>query len=519
LTKRQCLTCAYFEKAPTDGFGWCHHPTRKSTSDIKIYIRAASIDCRNDWNHDLYEAAATFTGTVDFGPKSGSGPLAPANIDDMVFLTANHRAGAEGADAAPAQGSAVDLVIREESAIDPPSLAPRGSIRMGAVRRAHQQVLAERQVDRFADGAPPAPDGGFSTPVQTTAPAPSVEDRVYEADRLVGGQGASYSATRPVFSPVPPVRRSEMDRSIPTKIAIYPGDEDRFSSVPKPIDGLAIPVAPPRESGEGVIRSSFTEYDHAEDVWPAEPKPTPRVQTATVAADDRPVLDRRPANEEAPLLDARAVDSPDVDLEATAEPEFVDDGQVQDYAPPSRRHGRRGGLFRARRKPVVEPLDDNDEIWDDIPEVTAVERAVDVRISVPPLERRIEPVVERKPEPAIEQNSNGFADLREPLQTALWANVPRMCRTCRDFRPAETGDRGWCTNKWAFNHRRMVDADEMPCESSVGCWWLPHDDIWLEIGDISAHGQPTPLLDLWLGQRHGRDLDLEEGPVRRRQRG
>jgi hypothetical protein len=87
--------------------------------------------------------------------------------------------------------------------------------------------------------------------------------------------------------------------------------------------------------------------------------------------------------------------------------------------------------------------------------------------------------------------------------------VPRMCKTCRDFRPADSGERGWCTNSWAFTHRRMVDADELPCESSLGCWWLPHDEIWLATADAAAHSQPTPLVDQWLGRR--------EAAMRRRQ--
>jgi hypothetical protein len=62
----------------------------------------------------------------------------------------------------------------------------------------------------------------------------------------------------------------------------------------------------------------------------------------------------------------------------------------------------------------------------------------------------------------------------------LAPELPRICRTCRDFRPAEGGDRGWCANEWAFSHRRVVGAaDEVPCESTLGHWWLPVDEIWL----------------------------------------
>ncbi|MBA2520365.1 MAG: hypothetical protein H0V24_11920, partial [Chloroflexia bacterium] len=56
----------------------------------------------------------------------------------------------------------------------------------------------------------------------------------------------------------------------------------------------------------------------------------------------------------------------------------------------------------------------------------------------------------------------------------LSAHLPRVCQNCRDYRPAEAGNRGWCANPWAFSHRRMVAADdEIPCDGTLGHWWLP----------------------------------------------
>ncbi len=76
--------------------------------------------------------------------------------------------------------------------------------------------------------------------------------------------------------------------------------------------------------------------------------------------------------------------------------------------------------------------------------------------------------------------------------------LERICQTCRDFRPADNGERGWCNNKWAFNHRRMVDADDLACRNSLGSWWTPKDDVWRRDGDISRHAQQTPRVDQWL---------------------
>jgi hypothetical protein len=156
-----------------------------------------------------------------------------------------------------------------------------------------------------------------------------------------------------------------------------------------------------------------------------------------------------------------------------------------------RGEGRRtdvGGWRRADRRaparPKSQPPEAIEDLWIDQPVVPVVGDDVVVDLS---------PVIEIAPD------------------------VPRMCRTCRDFRPADSGGRGWCTNKWAFSHRRMVDADELPCETSVGCWWLPHDDIWLATADVSAHGQPTPLVDHWLAHKID-PAAADAGAQRRRQR-
>ncbi|MGC4190332.1 MAG: hypothetical protein QM589_03750 [Thermomicrobiales bacterium] len=69
----------------------------------------------------------------------------------------------------------------------------------------------------------------------------------------------------------------------------------------------------------------------------------------------------------------------------------------------------------------------------------------------------------------------------EPLDlgVSIAPDIPRACRTCRDFRPSEHGERGFCANNWAFTHRQMVNADDLPCQSTIGCWWLPSDRIWM----------------------------------------
>lgn len=81
------------------------------------------------------------------------------------------------------------------------------------------------------------------------------------------------------------------------------------------------------------------------------------------------------------------------------------------------------------------------------------------------------------------------------MTISLAPDLPRTCQTCRDFRPSENGERGWCTNDWAFTHRQMVNADSLPCQSSIGCWWLPNDASWMPALRPEEHRRTTPRTD------------------------
>jgi hypothetical protein len=87
---------------------------------------------------------------------------------------------------------------------------------------------------------------------------------------------------------------------------------------------------------------------------------------------------------------------------------------------------------------------------------------------------------------------------RDDVDLPEWfrTDLPRICRACRDYRPSADGQRGWCANSWAFTHRRLVqESDVAPCQSAIGDWWVPVDDVWMVAADVSSHGRATPLLD------------------------
>jgi hypothetical protein len=79
-------------------------------------------------------------------------------------------------------------------------------------------------------------------------------------------------------------------------------------------------------------------------------------------------------------------------------------------------------------------------------------------------------------------------------------DIPRACRSCRSFQSADGGVRGWCTNEWAFTHRRMVNEDDLACDCTIGCWWLPDDRYWHSEPEISWV-LATPLIDTFIASR------------------
>lgn len=116
---------------------------------------------------------------------------------------------------------------------------------------------------------------------------------------------------------------------------------------------------------------------------------------------------------------------------------------------------------------------------------------------------------ETEPFPVLESVEGASADTDDtvtmtdevaPEAQDLLAKLPRICRTCRDFRSTGDGRFGWCQNPFAFAERMLVDGETLACASTLGSWWVPSDDWWLRQVDISHHGQPTPHVDEFLRQ-------------------
>lgn len=106
-----------------------------------------------------------------------------------------------------------------------------------------------------------------------------------------------------------------------------------------------------------------------------------------------------------------------------------------------------------------------------------------------------DPILKNEVEEDVSRSERVFRR-EELIDTSIQIapDIPRACRTCRSFRSADGGSRGWCTNAWAFTHRRMVNEHNLACRTSIGCWWLPADRYWI-IEDDEAFAAATPRMD------------------------
>src|SRR5688572_24099140 len=80
----KCGTCRFFQENDLPGSGWCHHPQRKVSSDVKILVRRSELACRDDWSRSLWQPA-TGDPASDLGGArpAPSGPLLPASPESL----------------------------------------------------------------------------------------------------------------------------------------------------------------------------------------------------------------------------------------------------------------------------------------------------------------------------------------------------------------------------------------------------------------------------------------------------
>ncbi len=147
----------------------------------------------------------------------------------------------------------------------------------------------------------------------------------------------------------------------------------------------------------------------------------------------------------------------------------------------------------AAEKPASDALPQGRSGWT---EPFSVAAPASSPVAHPPVRAEALPVVDDEPHPV----KSVPAPPVNPPVSARQSPMKECCATCRDFRPAEGGQRGWCNNPYAFDHRQMVEKNDLACRSTIGSWWIASDDWWMQRADITHHGRPTPIVDDLLRQ-------------------
>jgi hypothetical protein len=472
LKKRVCENCRFFQEAGFAKNGWCNNPLRKETSDVRLVVRRNELACRNGWAQDLWvlrtddEAA-----DIVLHDTIAVRPMPPASVEELTVLV-NTQRDKSATPEPPPMIPPVDVVVGETPSTKPPAerqalLAQDPRTAILKARERHRARMAAQQ--RLGDQPPLLDDrvvGHFEVTGSNASVSPVRPER----------PSPSFTQRGPRAPEVPPVQISEVPRTFPT-ITSFPEDELRFSSVPEPVEGFLLPRSElkSRSRADIVPIAAVGEHQDEPEVPMSSATTFENPSDALTEASASPLLEHDRSQEE---FDSQAEELLPIDV---AEETTIHSGRSD------RRRFELGGRRRKERPILVEEpaqVEFRSDQWID-------------ELDVPLL-----------PDDVV-------ADINPEIEIA--PDVPRMCRTCRDFRPADSGERGWCTNRWAFSHRRMVDADELPCETSIGCWWLPHDDVWMVTADVSAHSQPTPLVDHWLAHKVGL-ATTDNGEQRRRRR-
>jgi hypothetical protein len=452
MVKRKCGTCRHFKDGGIAGSGWCQHQARKDIQHM-VLVRKTELACRNSWDQDLWELADRpidiQTSTHIPMPVSGGEPQdipvarVEASADDAG------RAGEMFTDkitsiSMPTRSQLRPSRVEAEAEMDDAASAElqdaRSSVREARKRRQEQRHLERRKhqetVLQRADDL-----------LDTRNPDDPTDESIARVRASDGPLTTKHNERpqSPRSNEEPPQPRPEVAR--PTRRE-------------EPVPSIEF-AATPQRFGAGTPRQVPTKV--------AEPAAKPG-KDASNGVYQKAKMER---GETEPLPSAAEVR------------DAVKKQREQPQLPPA----------APQKRPTTARAESRSE-------VVAFKRAD------PPAD--LPPAVEERPTnwftgagniarpPVLRDAPAPFPvdpiDLSRDLKT-----VRRCCATCRDFKQVGDGRTGWCNNPYAFPEKRMVQSNEIACRSSLGVWWLPHDELWLEYADTTHHGRPTPLLDEMLG--------------------
>lgn len=540
MKRRVCESCFFYDAAGIVNSGWCRHPDRQFSTGVRLVVRGNELNCRNGWNVDLWVPAGIEPGNPD--DNGDNWPYADQQDDHLTSIVP---ARYESQESAPAAHSPIDdVVVRhtpyqeyaapEKEARDLVT-NPRAAIHRAREQFKVRQLREGRIADRFEH--PPLVDSRDGPSDASSIGASNGHsgdhyDHLQENANFLG-EGPRGAPRSPEYA-VPPVSRDEIRRPY-VSITHFPEDDQRFESIPDQFLDIPAPRQE-RQVQEVTIAPDVPLLTHEEglDEWYVD---------ELIAENGRPVGPPKCRRES-------FVDRLLRERRHRRHQEFEDQGyameQFSQYPEPGEDPGEDSGErdddfgriqlpLPAARYPEPEPRPrQTGRVSEPAAKMSSQQRIEHAATNTSgPLREPIqedpdwamrpfhEPMgidrhlPEEKPGSAHQMPRgddlprwDGTAtQYREHLQStppgrqvrSLSPGLPQVCRTCRDFRPAEAGDRGWCNNPWAFRHRRMVDAGVLSCGSSLGDWWIAHDGVWQRAADVSRHAQETPLLDRLLG--------------------
>ena len=457
MVKRKCGTCRHFKDGGIAGSGWCQHQARKDIQHM-VLVRKSELACRNSWDQDLWELADRPMDIQQSAhipmPISGGEPQDVAVIQAELPADDVARAGEMFTDRITSISMPTRSQLRPgrfEAEAEPDEAAgselqgSRSSVREARKRRQEQRHLERRKhqetvlqrADDLLDKRTPVDEADESIVRVRASDGPMTTNPV-EIEK----PQRKHDQPPPPPPPVQPaIKRSEPAPSI------------EFAATPPTFGNQNPPKQSKRHPGPGVLPSDETSNGSrsrsALERGETEPLPS--------AAEVREAVNNQRKRPTAP-----STTQVSQSIQAHEEPK-------------SRRETKTRAEARVNAPRADVPVD-----------------------LQPPVEQRqtkwytgagkiTQPaIVDESPAPlAIDP-----IDLARDLQT-----IRRCCATCRDFKQVGDGRTGWCNNPYAFAEKRMVQSNEIACRSSLGVWWLPHDDLWLEFADTTHHGRPTPLLD------------------------
>ncbi len=439
MTQHKCGTCRYFEEGGFAGSGRCSHPLRKNLQQM-VLVRKSELACRTDWADDLWEAKEN----VEPVPIASNPRFAAEKADPNAKRQFTDRVTAVGvAVARHTTGDTIQQTNREES-------VARAELDRSETKPSPSLETSSKSVSATPGGLAPqnpaATYEGRVTPDYQTRPdpvrdVPQSESAAESSERVLERLARSTQVRQePVANPPRPSSR----RDDPDQRMTRSGNPGLTRSEAPPVAEPRRETAAPRHEPERT-----TQRDRA----------TPRESVAPRREEPvhEPQLRPKPT---------RAVQEPTPTFGARPSP------------PPD------NGSLPKGRSGWTEPFSVSQPAASAVP--TEAPARVNLPMATPPAE---------EPTPVSRPPSTGSA------APVVKPNTLReCCATCRDFRPAEGGDRGWCNNPYAFDHRQMVERTDLACKGTIGSWWVASDDWWLQRADISHHGRPTPIVDDLLRQ-------------------